>query len=73
MQKCPTRLPFWWSMGETLGKGIGGKGGAKDKEKVTSPFPPSLWLWKYGKPAGFTTFPQPPLTPFFPSDFLPVL
>jgi hypothetical protein len=22
-------------------------------------------------PNGFTTFPQPPLTPFFPSDFLP--
>ncbi len=22
-------------------------------------------------PDGFTTFPQPPLTPFFPSDFLP--
>jgi hypothetical protein len=22
-------------------------------------------------PIGFTTFPQPPLTPHFPSDFLP--
>jgi hypothetical protein len=55
----------------------GGKGEPKSgpfgalKRKSPPPFPPCSGYGNDGKPYGFTTFPQPPHTPFFPSDFLP--
>ncbi|NBK80513.1 hypothetical protein D5272_18710, partial [bacterium D16-76] len=57
----------------------GGKGEPKSgpfgalKRKSPPPFPPRSGCGNDGKPCGFTTFPQPPLTPLFPSDFLPFL
>jgi len=63
--------------GERL-RAEGGKGRAKErplrglKEKVTSPFPPlAPAMEMMENPNGFTTLPQPPHTPLFPSDFLP--
>jgi hypothetical protein len=56
----------------------GGKGEPKSgpfgalKRKSPPPFPPGSGHGNDGKPVGFTTFPQPPPTPLFPSDFLPV-
>ena len=42
-------------------------------EKATSPFSPSLRLWNRGKPqAVYAPFPQPALTRFFLSGFLPI-
>ena len=42
------------------------------KRKSPPPFPPGSGHGNDGKPYGFTTFPQPPPTPLFPSDFLPI-
>ena len=53
----------------------GKRGEPKSKEKVTSPLFPSLRLWKAWKTLRklrvYTPFPQPTLTPFSLSDFLP--
>jgi len=63
--------------GERLRAGKGGKGAPKSaaygglKRKSPPPFPPGSGHGNDGKPYGFTTFPQPPPTPLFPSDFLP--
>ena len=63
--------------GAALRAAKGGKGEPKSaaygglKRKSPPPSPPRSGYGNDGKPYGFTTFPQPPLTPLFPSDFLP--
>ena len=85
MQAVKEKLKRWCNShphnhGEDEGN-EGEKGGAKErrqsrlKEKVTSPFFPSLWGMEMMEnscgslPHSHT----PPLTPFSPSDFLPFL